>query len=216
MKTDNLHTDADPTVGNKDEGCEINANSRSHIQDSDVTSRQDESPVPEGMAMPRPRYYSPKFSDGELLIAVDDKTDRWNSMLGVHVGALIGRLPEFAVEEFKMGMAIADRTAMEISPNWLAAILGLKTVDPELKRSLDAALCAVLATTVAPVDIATLLFGIGNLIHAHPFFSNVVKNASWEHPYGERTSYQIALFAPLNGDESEESGVSAKDLGDAE
>jgi hypothetical protein len=64
-----------------------------------------------------------------------------------------------------------------------------------MKRAVEAALCAVLATTVAPVDTATILYAIGSFIHAHPDYSSVVEDATWQHPYGERTTYEAMRIA---------------------
>jgi hypothetical protein len=170
------------------------------IDDHDVVERPNEDTICDATAMPRPPYESPSFSDGMMLVAVDAETrhpsDQHITALGVHIGTLLGRNPVVSVDSYKMGAAIADRMKIGIPPKWLAMILGLKDVDSDLNRAIEATLCGVVATTVAPIDIGTLLYGIGNLLHAHPAFAAVVKDATWEHPYGERTTYQMARVTP--------------------
>jgi hypothetical protein len=159
----------------------------------------------EATAMPREPYSPPAFGDGSMLIAVNTETvaSLDLSVLEAYVGALLGRVAEVPVAQYKMGAAIAGRMKIGIPRKLLAEVLGLKDVDDDLSRSIKALLCGVLATTIAPLDIASLLFGFGNALHAHPAFAFAVKDATWEHPYGEHTTYRMAqVLAPGDGDET--------------
>jgi hypothetical protein len=192
------------------------------IDDCDVVERPNEDAICDATAMPRPPYESPSFGDGMMLVAVDTETrhpsDRSTTALGVHIGTLLGRNPEVSVDKYKMGTAIADRMRIGIPPKWLAMILGLKDVDRDLNRAIEATLCGVVATTVAPIDIGTLLYGIGNLLHAHPAFAALVKDATWEHPYGEHTTYQMAwVYDPddlPNDPEADETPIADNEEGE--
>ncbi len=175
----------------------------------------------EAVAMLRPPYESPDFCDGTCMIAADRSTfkgsvsDRLDSAIAVQLGVLIGRIPALSVEDFKMGAVICDRLGLGTPPEWLAVLLGFDKADRDLKRALEAALCGVLATTVGPVDAATILFAIGTFVHAHPFFKDVVKNANWEHPYGDNTAYQMAWLVTGESHDQREAQVSG-DLGTAD
>lgn len=172
--------------------------SEEFTDDCIVTRRPPAKRLFEGTAMLRPPYSSPDFCDGMCLIAVDCATfevhpsDILANAVAVQLGVLIGRIPPSSPEDYKMGAEISEHLGLGTPPGWLAALLGLHKVDRELKRALEAALCSVLATTVGPADIATILFAIGTFIHAHPLFKEIVKNASWAPPYGGDTAYQMA------------------------
>ena len=162
-------------------------------------------PSHEATAMPREPYSPPAFGDGSMLIAVNTETGASLdlSVLEAYIGTLLGRIAEVPVDQYKMGAAISDRMKIGIPRKLFAQILGLKDVDDALSRSIKALLCGVLATTIAPLDIASLLFGFGNALHAHPAFAFAVKDATWEHPYGEHTTYRMAqVLAPGDGDET--------------
>jgi hypothetical protein len=166
-------------------------------------------PENEATAMPRAPYEPPEYSDGTMLVAVNTETGSSldPSVAEVYLGALLGRVPKLSVDQYKMGGAIADRMKFGIPPKLLAAMLGFKEVDDALCRSVLALLCSVLATTIGPLDIASLLFGFGNALHVHPAFASMVKDATWAHPYGEHTDYRMAeMWSPDDPSETPISG----------
>jgi hypothetical protein len=183
-----------------------------HIDDPDVIDHPHEADSCQATATLRPPYLAPNSSEGMCIVAVDRRTagpasDISNNAIAIHLGGLTGRIPPSLPEDYKMGAVICDHLDLGTSPEWLAEILGLKTVDRELKRALEAALCGVLATTVGPVDVGTVLYALGTLIHAHPCFSDVVEEATWQHRYGQHTAYRMARFGA--GDSVDEAEVDA-------
>jgi hypothetical protein len=183
-----------------------------HVDDSDVIEHPRQAGTCEATAIPRPPYLAPNSSEGMVMVAVDRRTagpasDISNNAIAIFLGGLTGRIPPSSLEDYKVGAAICDHLSLGTRPEWLAEILGLKIVDRELKRALEAALCGVLATTVGPVDVGTVFYALGTLIHAHPYFSDVVEDATWQHPYGQHTAYRMARFGA--GDSVDEAEVDA-------
>jgi hypothetical protein len=173
-------------------------------------------PENEATAMPRPPYDPPEYSEGTILVAVDAETSPALDPLAIEVylGVLLGRAPKLSIDQFKMGGAIADRMKFGIPSKLLAAMLGLKEVDDALCRSVMALLCSVLATAIGPLDVASLLFGFGNALHAHPAFASVVKEATWAHPYGERTGYRLADLWDPDDPEVPETPITGNEEGE--
>jgi hypothetical protein len=185
-----------------------------HIDGADAIDHAREAVPCEATAMPRLPFRWPDLSDGMLMIAFDDRTARPSELLdnaiAMHLGVLIGRMPSIPLEDFKMGAVISDHLGLGTPPEWLAKILGLTDVDPELKRAVEAALCGLLATTIAPFDFAAVLHALGTFIHAHPSFSTVTKDAKWEPPYGEHTAYQMAWLGVGSAIDEPEADAGAK------
>jgi hypothetical protein len=200
-----LHIPVEPTG----ESNKRAANSHANPGTGSADGRGMAEPANEAMAMPRVPYHPPEFGDGTMVVAVNTETGPSldPSSVEVYLGTLLGRVPELSVDQYKMGAAIADRTKFGIPPKLLAAMLGFKEVDDALCRSAMALLCSVLATTIGPLDIASLLFGFSNALHAHPAFASVVKDATWAHPYGEHTDYRMAeMWSPDDPSETPISG----------
>jgi hypothetical protein len=180
------------------ESSAIGHPSDGHGDDVDAIGYAREAGSCEATAMPRPPLIWPDFSNGMLMVALDCRTSTSpefrDNAVAVHLGMLIGRMPFMSPEDFKMGAVIADHLGLGTPPKWLEKILGLTDVDRELKRAIEAALCGLLATTVAPFDLAATLHALGTFIHAHPYFSEVTKDTKWVPPYGKHTAYEMAWF----------------------
>lgn len=95
----------------------------------------------------------------------------------------------------KAGAVMWDHVQIEVPQDWLAMVMSLKVIDADLARATMAGLFSAVASTVGPVDIDSIMYGITTFVHSHPAFNAVTQDGEWRLPYGEDTAYCI-LHAP--------------------
>lgn len=70
-------------------------------------------------------------------------------------------------------------------------LLCLKSADAATSDAFQAALWSAYNTSRAPIDIATLAFGLATFVQAHHAFADLVNDEAYSKPYGEATVYGL-------------------------